>query len=60
MIRKPAQQAAIADVEATLDITPPCPTSSRPTTRSSTKQPPHWTEPDRLLTAHLAAAQHVT
>jgi len=46
MIRKPAQQAAIADVEATLDITPPCPTSSRPTTRSSTKHPPHWTEPD--------------
>ena len=41
-----AQQAATADVEVTLDITPGCPTSSRPITRSSTKRPRRWTEPD--------------
>ncbi|MEA2131670.1 MAG: epsilon-lactone hydrolase, partial [Solirubrobacteraceae bacterium] len=37
-----AQQAATADLEVTLDI----PTSSRPITRSSTKRPLRWTEPD--------------
>jgi epsilon-lactone hydrolase len=41
-----ARQAATADVEVTLDITPGCRTSSRPFTRSSTKRPPHWTGPD--------------
>jgi acetyl esterase/lipase len=41
-----AQQAATADVEVTLDITPGCPTSSKPFTRSSTKRPRRWTEPD--------------
>src|ERR1700730_15855159 len=41
-----ARVAATADVEVTLDITPGCPTSSRPITRSSTKRPRHWTEPD--------------
>jgi acetyl esterase/lipase len=41
-----AAQAATAEVQVTLDITPACPTSSRPTTRSSTKPPPRWTEPD--------------
>ena len=34
-----AQQATTADVEVTLDITPGCPTSSRPITRSSTRRP---------------------
>jgi epsilon-lactone hydrolase len=32
-----ARQAATADIDVTLDITPQVPTSSRPTTRSSTK-----------------------
>ena len=41
-----ARQAATADVEVTLDITPASRTSSRPSTRSSTKRPPPWTEPD--------------
>jgi epsilon-lactone hydrolase len=41
-----ARQAATADVQVTLDITPGYRTSSRPITRSSTKQPPPWTEPD--------------
>ncbi len=41
-----ARAAATADVEVTLEITPGCPTSSRPITRSSTKGPRRWTEPD--------------
>ncbi len=41
-----ARQAATADVEVTLDITPGCPTSSRPITRSSTRRPRRWTGPD--------------
>ena len=41
-----ARQAATADVEVTLDITPGCRTSSKPSTRSSTKRPLRWTEPD--------------
>jgi epsilon-lactone hydrolase len=41
-----ARQAATADVQVTLDITPGCRTSSRPITRSSTKRPRRWTEPD--------------
>ena len=40
-----ARQAATADVEVTLEITPGCRTSSRPITPSSTKGPRHWTEP---------------
>jgi len=41
-----ARQAATADVEVTLDMTPGCRTSSKPFTRSSTKRPLRWTEPD--------------
>jgi acetyl esterase/lipase len=41
-----AGQAATADVEVTLDITPACHTFSRSTTRSSTTRSLHWTEPD--------------
>ena len=41
-----ARQAATADVQVTLDITPGCLTSSRPITRFSTKRPRRWTEPD--------------
>ena len=40
------QQAVAAEVEVTLDITPGVSTSSRPTTRSLTKRPRRWTEPD--------------
>jgi hypothetical protein len=38
-----ARQAAAADVEVTLDITPGCPTSSRPIPPSSTRRPRRWT-----------------
>jgi len=41
-----ARQAATADVEVTLDITPRVPHVSRPITRSSTKRPRRSTEPD--------------
>jgi hypothetical protein len=40
------RQAVTADVQVTLDITPGCPTSSSPITRSSTKRQRHSTEPD--------------
>ena len=41
-----ARQAATADVEVTLDITPGVPHVFQTFTRSSTKRPRHWTEPD--------------
>jgi acetyl esterase/lipase len=41
-----ARQAATADVEVTLDITPGVPHVFQAYTRSSTKRPPRWTEPD--------------
>jgi hypothetical protein len=55
-----ARQAAAADVEVILDITPgECRTSSNPS-QFSTKRRSHWTEPGQLLSTHLAGAAHVT
>ena len=46
-----AQQAVTADVEVTLDITPRVPHVFQKFTRSSTRRPPRWTEPDHPVRA---------